>query len=148
MRQPIAAPDRPSAMKPATHRTRRRPPGTHPGTRATPAPRATPALPPCGDPPALPETPPPGTTSQQSQRDYPEGIVAQVYAPEPIVGRRYSEPTRHGAEARYADRSERIRAVLDAAAGSTAPLPSDTSVLGDTPVPRNIPAPGGSQIPD
>ncbi|HWF80746.1 MAG TPA: replication-associated recombination protein A, partial [Streptosporangiaceae bacterium] len=47
--------------------------------------------------------------------DYPEGIVAQVYAPEPIVGRRYYEPTRHGAEARYADRSERIRAVLDAA---------------------------------
>ena len=53
--------------------------------------------------------------------DYPEGIVRQVYAPEPIVGRRYYEPSRHGAEARYADRSERIRAVLDGSAESEAP---------------------------
>jgi putative ATPase len=54
--------------------------------------------------------------------DYAEGIARQVYAPEPIVGRRYYEPTRHGAEARYADRSERIRAVLD---GTEALDPSD-----------------------
>ena len=53
--------------------------------------------------------------------DYPEGIVRQVYPPEPIVGRRYYEPTRHGAEARYAERSERIRAVLDAPAESQDP---------------------------
>jgi putative ATPase len=53
--------------------------------------------------------------------DYGEGIVAQVYAPEPIVGRRYYEPTRHGAEARYADRSERIRAVLDSSGESEDP---------------------------
>jgi putative ATPase len=44
--------------------------------------------------------------------NYPEGIVRQAYAPEPVAGRRYYEPTRHGAEARYADRSERIRTVL------------------------------------
>ncbi len=47
--------------------------------------------------------------------DYPEGIVQQVYPPEEAAGRRYYEPSRHGAEARYADRAERIRAILDAA---------------------------------
>ncbi len=45
--------------------------------------------------------------------DYTDGIVRQTYAPEAVAGRRYYQPTRHGAEARYADRSERIRAVLD-----------------------------------
>jgi putative ATPase len=49
--------------------------------------------------------------------DYPEGIVRQEYPPEAAAGHRYYEPTRHGAEARYADRAERIRAVL---AGSDA----------------------------
>src|SRR5437763_11180560 len=48
--------------------------------------------------------------------DYPHdhegGIVGQAYAPEGITGRRYYQPTRHGAEARYAERAERIRAVL------------------------------------
>ena len=48
--------------------------------------------------------------------DYPEGIVRQAYAPEAAAGRRYYEPSRHGAEARYADRAERIRAVLDGTA--------------------------------
>jgi putative ATPase len=45
--------------------------------------------------------------------DYPEGVVRQVYPPDEVVGRRYYEPSRHGAEARYADRAERIRAILD-----------------------------------
>jgi putative ATPase len=45
--------------------------------------------------------------------DAEEGVVAQQYAPDAIVGRRYYQPSRHGAEARYADRSERIRAILD-----------------------------------
>jgi putative ATPase len=45
--------------------------------------------------------------------DYPEGVIAQQYAPDAIAGRRYYEPTGHGAEARYADRAERIRAILD-----------------------------------
>jgi len=44
--------------------------------------------------------------------DHEGGIVGQAYAPESIAGRRYYEPTRHGAEARYAERAERIRAVL------------------------------------
>ena len=48
--------------------------------------------------------------------DYPEGIVRQAYAPGAAAGRRYYQPTRHGAEARYADRAERIRAALDGGA--------------------------------
>jgi putative ATPase len=44
--------------------------------------------------------------------DAPEGVVAQQYAPDALAGRRYYEPTRHGAEARYADRSGRIREIL------------------------------------
>jgi putative ATPase len=44
--------------------------------------------------------------------DFESGIVAQQYAPDPVAGRTYYEPTRHGAEARYAERAERIRAVL------------------------------------
>ncbi|HEX9033897.1 MAG TPA: replication-associated recombination protein A [Streptosporangiaceae bacterium] len=56
--------------------------------------------------------------------DYPEGIVRQEYPPQAAAGRRYYEPTRHGAEARYADRVERIRSVLTGAgqdAGETVP---------------------------
>jgi putative ATPase len=45
--------------------------------------------------------------------DFPEGVVAQQYAPDSLAGRRYYEPSRHGAEARYAERAERIRAILD-----------------------------------
>jgi putative ATPase len=45
--------------------------------------------------------------------DFAEGIVAQQYLPEAAAGRRYYEPTRHGAEARYADRAQRIRSVLE-----------------------------------
>jgi putative ATPase len=44
--------------------------------------------------------------------DYDEGVVAQQYAPDTVAGREYYQPTRHGAEARYADRAERIRAIL------------------------------------
>jgi putative ATPase len=53
--------------------------------------------------------------------DYPEGVVAQTYLPQPAAGRRYYEPSRHGAEARYADRAERIRAVLDGSAEQDPP---------------------------
>ncbi|MET7300606.1 replication-associated recombination protein A [Embleya sp. NPDC005575] len=35
--------------------------------------------------------------------DVPGGVAAQQYAPDAIHGRTYYEPTRHGAEARYAD---------------------------------------------
>ena len=44
--------------------------------------------------------------------DYAEGVVTQQYAPDSLAGRTYYEPSRHGAEARYADRSERIRVIL------------------------------------
>jgi putative ATPase len=44
--------------------------------------------------------------------DYAEGVVEQQYAPEQVAGRRYYQPSRHGAEARYAERNERIRAIL------------------------------------
>jgi putative ATPase len=44
--------------------------------------------------------------------DYEGGIVEQAYAPGNIAGRRYYQPTQHGAEARYAERAERIRAAL------------------------------------
>ncbi|HET9896395.1 MAG TPA: replication-associated recombination protein A [Streptosporangiaceae bacterium] len=49
----------------------------------------------------------------QYPHDFPEGIVAQRYPPAEAAGHRYYAPSRHGAEARYADRYERIRAVLD-----------------------------------
>src|SRR3984885_15319741 len=39
--------------------------------------------------------------------DYPEGVIPQAYAPDQVAGRTYYGPSRHGAEARYADRSER-----------------------------------------
>jgi len=48
--------------------------------------------------------------------DFAEGIVRQGYLPDEAAGHRYYEPSRHGAEARYADRLERIREVLAAAA--------------------------------
>jgi putative ATPase len=44
--------------------------------------------------------------------DSAEGIVAQQYAPDGLAGREYYQPSGHGAEARYAERAERIRAIL------------------------------------
>jgi putative ATPase len=44
--------------------------------------------------------------------DDPRGIVEQQYAPDALVGRDYYRPTRHGAEASYAERLGRLRAVL------------------------------------
>ncbi|HEY6276894.1 MAG TPA: replication-associated recombination protein A [Streptosporangiaceae bacterium] len=41
-----------------------------------------------------------------------EGIVAQQYAPDALAGREYYQPSGHGAEARYAERAERVRAIL------------------------------------
>ncbi|HEV2375568.1 MAG TPA: replication-associated recombination protein A [Streptosporangiaceae bacterium] len=48
----------------------------------------------------------------QYPHDSDEGVAAQTYAPEGLTGRQYYEPSRHGAEARLADRSEKIRAIL------------------------------------
>ncbi len=44
--------------------------------------------------------------------DLPEGVAAQQYAPDAVHGKRYYEPTRRGAEARYADISEWVRGRL------------------------------------
>jgi putative ATPase len=52
-------------------------------------------------------------------------VVAQVYAPAEVAGRRYYEPSRHGAEARYAERSERIRAILGPTADGGESAPPD-----------------------
>ncbi|GAB2795514.1 replication-associated recombination protein A [Streptomyces daliensis] len=53
----------------------------------------------------------------QYPHDLPGGIAAQQYAPEGIHGKRYYEPTRYGAEARYADVAERVRARLHGSSG-------------------------------
>ena len=44
--------------------------------------------------------------------DTDEGVVPQAYAPDLVADRTYYEPSGHGAEARYRERSERIRAIL------------------------------------
>jgi len=44
--------------------------------------------------------------------DDPRGVVTQQYAPDDVVGRRYYVPTRHGAEADYAERLTRVRRIL------------------------------------
>ena len=48
--------------------------------------------------------------------DDPAGVVQQQYAPDGLVGKRYYVPSGHGAEARYAERSERIRQILQGGA--------------------------------
>jgi putative ATPase len=49
--------------------------------------------------------------------DFDGGIVAQRYAPDPVADRVYYEPSGHGQEARVAERSARIRAILSRAGG-------------------------------
>jgi putative ATPase len=44
--------------------------------------------------------------------DDPRGVVAQQYAPDSVAGSDYYQPTRHGAEADFADRVARLRAIL------------------------------------
>jgi putative ATPase len=60
--------------------------------------------------------------------DLPGGIAAQQYAPDAVHGRQYYHPTRYGAEARYADVAERVRARLRGEpppAAGEAPGPAD-----------------------
>ena len=45
--------------------------------------------------------------------DYPEGVVSAQYLPGPLVGRRYYEPSDHGAEVRLAQALTRIREILE-----------------------------------
>src|ERR1700722_11879695 len=44
--------------------------------------------------------------------DRPEGIVGQQYAPDAVNGRAYYEPSSHGLEARFSERSRLIREIL------------------------------------
>ena len=53
----------------------------------------------------------------------PAGIVTQQYAPDTVNGKQYYQPTAHGLEARYAERSERIRGVLGLAGQPGGPPP-------------------------
>ncbi len=67
--------------------------------------------------------------------DFEGGIVRQAYAPEAVAGRRYYEPSQHGAEARYAERSQRIRAALGKSSdsGQTGQAPGDEPEAGRIP---------------
>jgi putative ATPase len=53
--------------------------------------------------------------------DFDGGIVPQRYAPDSVADRRYYQPSRHGLEARVAERAERIRAILDQAGQADRP---------------------------
>jgi putative ATPase len=44
--------------------------------------------------------------------DFPAGVVAQQYAPDPVVGREYYRPTAYGAEAAAGERLAALREVL------------------------------------
>jgi putative ATPase len=44
--------------------------------------------------------------------DHPGGVAEQQYAPDVVHGKEYYRPTRHGAEGRFSEVLERIRAVL------------------------------------
>jgi putative ATPase len=54
----------------------------------------------------------------------PAGVVTQQYAPDEIDGRAYYQPTRHGAEARYAERADRIREILRPSRNGSLPAPA------------------------
>ena len=54
--------------------------------------------------------------------DEPAGVSAQQYLPDPLVGRAYYEPTRHGAEAAWADIAERVERLRR---GGSPEAPSD-----------------------
>jgi len=45
--------------------------------------------------------------------DYPEGVVSAKYLPEPLLGKRYYQPTNHGAESRISQALIRIREILE-----------------------------------
>ncbi len=69
--------------------------------------------------------------------DFADGIVPQRYAPDPVAGRRYYEPSRHGLEARVTERAERIRAILGQAGDGPGGETGDKT--GDRNKPKNRP---------
>ncbi|WP_067172164.1 replication-associated recombination protein A [Microtetraspora niveoalba] len=54
----------------------------------------------------------------QYPHDFEHGLVRQDYAPEELRDRRYYRPTKHGAEARFAERWARIRGFLRGEGGA------------------------------
>jgi putative ATPase len=54
-----------------------------------------------------------GVVGYRYPHDDPAGVLAQQYAPDPVRGRRYYEPTGHGVEARLGELVERLRATID-----------------------------------
>ncbi|MGI5487315.1 replication-associated recombination protein A [Microtetraspora malaysiensis] len=54
----------------------------------------------------------------QYPHDFEHGLVRQDYAPEELRDRRYYQPTKHGAEVRFAERWARIRAFLRGESGA------------------------------
>jgi replication-associated recombination protein RarA len=62
--------------------------------------------------------------------DDPAGVVRQQYAPDAIADRTYYHPTRHGAEARVAERAERIRSILGRTSNGE-PAPEATAAGAD-----------------
>ncbi|WP_433425834.1 replication-associated recombination protein A [Microtetraspora malaysiensis] len=54
----------------------------------------------------------------QYPHDFEHGLVRQDYAPEELRDRRYYRPTKHGAEARFAERWGKIRAFLRGESGA------------------------------
>ncbi len=53
-----------------------------------------------------------GVVGYRYPHDDPSGVLAQQYAPDPVVGRRYYEPGNHGVEARLGDVLARLREAL------------------------------------
>jgi putative ATPase len=53
-----------------------------------------------------------GVVGYRYPHDDPSGVLAQQYAPDPVVGRHYYEPGGHGVEARLGDVLARLRAAL------------------------------------
>jgi putative ATPase len=67
--------------------------------------------------------------------DDPAGVVRQQYAPDAIADRAYYQPTRHGAEARAAERSERIRQILGKTSNGAQAVPPAVPAAPVTPEP-------------
>ncbi len=63
-----------------------------------------------------------------------------------VTGRRYYEPSRHGAEARYADHSEKIRAILDGGPDAAGRAPAGGGQDSSTSTPGCPPVPGGPHV--
>jgi putative ATPase len=62
-----------------------------------------------------------GVVGYRYPHDDPNGVLAQQYPPDAVLGRRYYEPTGHGVEARLGDLVQRLRQTLDGSAGPSQP---------------------------